>query len=187
MASSYQSWLQQISTPVGTGVAQQGENELPWSNVANTTNKFMTQQAMNPYLANLPNYAGNSFQRSQNTSSMLAGQLPQDVTNLISQSAAERGIGGGSPGSQNSNAAFLRMLGLTSLDLQNKGSAQFSQEIADTPVPELWNPASLFVPTELGKQQTQAAQSGLYSAKPRTSLPSSGTKYSFVPGQWSLF
>jgi len=39
-----------------------------------------------------------------------------------------------------------------------KGSEQLSQSIADTPVPELWNPMSLYVPTVLAQQQMDAAK-----------------------------
>lgn len=118
----------------------------------------MTNEAIKPYLANLPGYANMVGKRSENTASMLAGQLPQDVIGQIGQQAAERGVGSGNPGSPNANAAYLRALGLTSLDLQSQGSQQLSQSIADTPTPELFSPASLYVPSYLGNQQLQATQ-----------------------------
>jgi hypothetical protein len=121
----------------------------------------MTSQALQPYAANLPGYANMVGQRSENTSQMLRGELPQDVINQISQQSAERGVGGGQAGGPNSNAAYLRALGLNSLDVMGQGSQQLSQSIADTPVPELWNPASLWVPTVLGQQEQAAASAGL--------------------------
>lgn len=121
----------------------------------------MTNQAQKPFMANLPNYAGMVGQRTQNTGQMLKGELPNDVISQLAQSAAERGITSGAPGSDNSNAAFMRALGLNSLDLMGKGSQELSQSIADTPVPELWNPASLYVPTVLGQQEKDAAVAGM--------------------------
>ena len=129
---------------------------------ANSINEFMTNQAVKPFMANLPNYAAMVGQRTQNTGQMLKGQLPNDVISQIAQSAAERGISSGAPGSDNSNAAFLRALGLNSLDMMGMGSKELTQSIADTPVPELWNPASLYVPTVLGQQEQNAASSGVW-------------------------
>ena len=159
---------------------------VPYGAQAGAINQFMTNQAVLPYMANLPNYANMVGQRTQNTMSMLKGELPNDVISQIAQGAAERGIGGGNPGSPNANAAYLRALGLSSLDLTNQGSQQLTQSIADTPVPELWNPASLFVPSTLAAQEQTAAQSGLAATKPRASLRD-GTRYSFAPGQWSIW
>lgn len=136
---------------------------VPYGKEAGDINQFMTNQSVQPFMQNLPGYANMVGQRSQNTQQMLQGQLPQDVIGQISQQAAERGIGGGQAGGPNTNAAFLRALGLNSLDMQNQGSQQLTQSIADTPVPELWNPASLWVPTVLGQQEQAAAQAGQYS------------------------
>jgi len=121
-------------------------NNVPFGNAAANTNEFMTGQSVMPYNMNLPGYANMVGQRSENTLDMLKGQIPDDVISQISQQAAERGIAGGVPQSPNANAAYLRALGLTSLDLMGQGSQQLSQSIADTPVPELFNPASLWAP-----------------------------------------
>lgn len=139
----------------------QAGGQVPYGTQANNINQFMTGQAISPFVANLPGYANMVGQRSENTQQMLEGQLPQDVIGQITQGAAERGIsGGGGPQSPNSNAAFLRALGLSSLDMMGQGSQQLSQSIADTPTPELFNPASLWVPSTLAAQELQYAQAG---------------------------
>lgn len=51
----------------------------------------------------------------------LTGFLPADVLANIYQQGAERGVSTGMPGSPNANAATMRALGLTSLDVQQKG------------------------------------------------------------------
>jgi hypothetical protein len=105
--------------------------------------------------------------RSSNTTAELGGQLPQDVVNQIAQQAAERGVSGGAPASPNASAAYLRALGLNSLQMTQQGSQNLSQGIADTPVPELWNPMSLFVPQQLAQQEQSAARAGMNAANPR--------------------
>jgi hypothetical protein len=124
----------------------------------------MTGQAVAPYLANLPNYANMVGQRSENIGQQLEGELPQDVLNQIMQQGAERGIMTGASGSNNANSAMLRALGLNSLQMQQQGSQGLTQAIADTPVPEIWNPMSLYVPTVLGQQELDAARAGRASA-----------------------
>lgn len=153
--------------------------QVPYGETAGAINRFMNSQALNAYKANLPGYANAVGQRSENTQQMLEGQLPQDVIGQIGQQAAERGIGGGNPGSPNANAAYLRALGLNSLDMMGQGSQQLSQSIADAPIPELFNPASLWVPTVLGQQEAEAARSQLRSSQPSTQNLSSASDVRF--------
>lgn len=142
---------------------------VPYMNEANQLNKFMGNQALQQFNANLPGYANAVGQRMENTQQMLEGDLPQDVVNQIAQQSAERGVGGGGV-SPNSNAAYLRALGLNSLDMQQQGAKQLSDNIADTPTAELWNPASLWVPTVLGQQEASAARSMLPQPTPQANL-----------------
>jgi hypothetical protein len=69
----------------------------------------------------------------QNIQSETAGQLPADVISLLTQQGAERGIATGSPGSPNSNAAFLRALGLTSLDMTQRGQQNLTSILPTLP------------------------------------------------------
>lgn len=149
----------------GVAVLRSQNGVMPaWgSGIAGPINRFMTDQARMPFEANLPDYGSMVAQRSTNTGSLLRGEVPADVTRQIMQAGAERGIATGSPGSPNANAAWLQALGLTSLGLQQQGSQNLSQSIADTPVPQLFNPASLFVPQTLAAQELAAAQAGLSS------------------------
>lgn len=137
---------------------------VPHGDVAGATNAFMTGQAVAPYLANLPNYANMVGQRTENIGQQLEGELPQDVLNQIMQRGAERGIMTGASGSNNSNSAMLQALGLSSLQMQQMGSQGLTQAIADTPVPELFNPMSLFVPMQLGQAQQNSAIAGQNNA-----------------------
>ena len=138
---------------------------LQFSDLANQINEFMAGQANNQYVNNLPNYANMVGSRTQNIGQQLKGQLPQDVINQIGQQAAERGISGGSPGSPNSNAAYLRALGLNSLQMQQQGNQNLSTAIGDTPVSPLFNPASMIVPNYFGQQELNNARLGLMTGR----------------------
>ena len=134
---------------------------VPYADLAAALNAFMTQQAKQPFIANLPDYENLVAQRSKNTGAQLRGEVPTDVTNLLMQHGAEGGAGRGfAPGSPNTNSAWLAALGLTSIGQQEMGSKNLTQSIADTPVPQLFNPASLFVPERLGLMGLGAAQAG---------------------------
>lgn len=166
-------------TRVGTGAsvdvpATIAAGMVPYAGLTSDLNTLMTGEARAPYEANLPDYANLVAQRSANTGSMLRGEVPEDVRRQIINAGAERGIATGSPGSPNANAAWLQALGLTSIGLQQQGSANLSQSIQDTPVPQLFNPASLFVPQTLAADELRAANSGLASGA-RTRSGSSNT------------
>lgn len=137
----------------------QSPGSVPYADLAAMVNQFMTQQAVAPYIANLPGYTGLTQQRSANIGSQLAGQVSPSTTNLLAQRGAERGISVGA-GGPNAAASWLAALGLTSEGLQQQGQANLSQAIADTPVPEIWNPMSLYVPERLAQQELAAARTG---------------------------
>lgn len=164
----FKAWVGQYG-PKGTN-----PTAAPYGAEAGSINRFMTGQAAMPYQVNLPGYENMVGQRSQNTESMLKGEIPDDVISQIAQGAAERGISGGVPKSPNANAAYLRALGLTSLDLMGQGSKELSTSIADTPVPELWNPASLYVP----QVQQQQALATTMNAKTRADNDAANAKAS---------
>lgn len=71
-----------------------------------------------------PAIAALNKQSFGNISSEFNGELPQDVVNQIAQRGAERGISTG-VGSANNGAAYLRALGLTSLDLTKQAQSAF--------------------------------------------------------------
>lgn len=139
--------------------------------VTNAINVNQQQQAELPFLMNLPGYAGMRQQQSQNILSQLQGDVPTDVIQQILTRAAERGISTGTPGAPNANSAYLRALGLTSLDLMKTGSEGLSAAIEQTPRSELVNPWSLYVPQTLAIQEEQAAQRG-----------QSNTPWGYAPG-----
>jgi hypothetical protein len=125
--------------------------------MASQVNQFMSQQVLNPYIQALPGFTNMLGQMSGTIGQQLAGQVPSDVLNQIMQQAAERGIAtGGMPTSPNSNAAYLRALGLTSMGIQQQGMQNLGSAISMLPVPEMLNPASIMVPERFAEQELDA-------------------------------
>lgn len=133
--------------------------------LAGQTNAFNTQQAIAPYIANLPGYQNMINQSSGNILAGLQGQVPQDVINLLQQQGAEGGVGGGfGPGSENTNSAYLRALGLTSLGQQQAAEQNLTGAIQRTPTAPLFNVAS-FMNTPADQQAAQMA-ANMYASAP---------------------
>lgn len=149
------------SSPWNNDATFGGGSVTPQFGLAGQANRFMAGQAALPYQMNLPGYQAMIGGESGNILDMIGGEVPDDVINQILQGAAERGIMTGSPGSPNANAAYLKALGLTSLGLQKEGAERLTQAVARTPVPEIWNPMSLYVPQVLGGMELAAARSGM--------------------------
>lgn len=135
--------------------------------LAGGVNRFQQQQAAGGLQANLPGYQGMIGQSSANIGQELQGQVPSDVVNQILQSAAERGIVTGSPGSPNANAAYLRALGLTSLGQMQTGEQNLTAAIGRTPQAAPMN-LSPFLVTP-AQQQEAAVANALYGAAPNPS------------------
>lgn len=146
-----------MPNPTSTAAAANAGNagNLPgFENTASNLNPFNEQQLLSQYNMAIPNYAALTSTASGNAQSELGGQVPQDVINLLTQQSAERGITTGMPSSPNSNAAYLRALGLTSIGQEQTGMSNLHQLTTDAPHAPLFNPASMFVTPE----QEQEAQ-----------------------------
>ncbi len=144
-----------IAGPGGTA------GSTPYAGLAAGVNEFMIGQVQAPFIAGTPGYLGNMAQWGQNIGAGLKGQLNQDVINQVIQQAAQRGIATGNP--YNIGAPILAATAQTSQGVQAQAAKQFQEQIAATPVPELWNPMSLYVPERLGAQSLAAARAGMGS------------------------
>lgn len=132
--------------------------------LAGQTNQFNAAQAAGQYAANLPLYGPMTQQASTDIYSNLQGQLPPDVVQQLQQRAAERGVQTGAAGGPNQNAAYLRALGLTSLDLENLGQTQLSQAVARTPTGPLFDPSKFYI-TPADQSQAQLL-ANIYASAP---------------------
>jgi hypothetical protein len=110
---------------------------------------------------NLPGYQQMVGASSGNIGANLAGQLSPDVIAQMQQAGAERGIATGTEGSGANNAAYLRALGLNSMQLQQLGESQLTAAVGRTPIQQ----------TQTGTQATDlAAQQAIYNAAPNPAM-----------------
>jgi len=154
--SGIQPLYQTGSQPGGAPLKGQGAYGMVPNLPAYTTDTQQTvgTDIFSQLLANLPNYQQMTAQSSGNIGANLRGEVSPDVLNLLGQRAAERGIATGSPGSPNSNAAYMRALGLTSMGLQQLGEGQLTSAIQRTPIQQ--NQISTAT-TDLGAARAQYA------------------------------
>lgn len=129
-------------------------------NYGRGVNKFMVNQ----YTGRVPGYKDMSAQSSENIAAALRGEVPQDVIDQLAQSAAERGIMRGVPGSQASNADYLRGLGLTSLGLQKYGEEALTGATHRLDQVAQFNP--LMYATSPQEMQEAQLSANIYGAAP---------------------
>lgn len=132
--------------------------------LASDVNAFNLGEVTKQYLAGIPQYNAMTTESSGNILAALRGEVPSDVTNLLQQSAAERGIATGGAGSPNANAAYLRALGLTSLGQQQYGEQALTGAVARMPRTALYNVAGGMVTPE--EQQQAAYMANVLAAAP---------------------
>lgn len=176
-----------VSDPTSTQATAISGNASNLSNLFNLANRydtFTTQQAELPYSMNLPNYSAMTQQSSDNILQNLQGIVNSDVVSQLSQSAAERGVSTGlGMGSDNSNTALLRALGLTSYSLQNTGESQLTSAMQRTPTGQQMNLSNFLVtPSDQQQAQTYANLYASYAnpteaAAANTSAAKGGVSY----------
>lgn len=122
----------------------------------------------------IPGAAGLEATSSGNIASLLAGNIPADVKRNLTQSAAERGVAMGSPGSANSDAALMQALGLTSLGLQQQGQSNLTSALGRNPAAPIFDPSQLLL-TPAQKLQADLAnkyfQLAWLRSMPQNTLP----------------
>jgi hypothetical protein len=152
------------TTTAGNAITGNTANFGGAANLAALTNLFNQQQQQNQLIRGLPNYSAMVNTSSGNILNELEGKVPTDVVRMLEQTAAERGISTGTAGSPSGNAALLRAMGLTSLDLTQRGESNLTGAISRTPTVPLLNPATFFVNPEQQQQAESAA--ALYGSAP---------------------
>lgn len=157
-----------VSSPITTAnqAIRGNAQNLPANQALTLGSDALTAEGSElPFQMNLPNYQGMLQSATGNVSAELNGQVPQDVQNLIAQSAAERGIQTGQgPNSPNTNAAYLQALGLTSEQQTQTGQAGLTSLIGETPTGAAINPAQMFVTPE--DQQSAQQYANTIAAAP---------------------
>lgn len=127
-------------------------------------NNFNQQQFLNQYRGLNPAFDSSYAQAGQNAMGMLAGQLPPEVIQQLQQNAAEFGLNAGVSGSQLQSYQGLRNLGLTTLDLMNRGQQNLLSLTGGSPTAGITNPAASFITP--GQQQETAQYNAALAAAP---------------------
>lgn len=97
---------------------------------ANTGDAIATGTMVNNQL---PGYSTDINNIGSNITAETAGQLPQDVIQQLQQAGAERGVATGTQGSGANNAAYMKALGLNSLQLTNMGQSNLNAQTPNLP------------------------------------------------------
>lgn len=150
-----------ISNPFAYGFA-------PSIPTPRSTAPAATSEAMslgNQVYNQLPGYGGSVANIGSNIQAETGGQLPDDVKRQLQQAAAERGISTGQgAGSPNDNAAYLRALGLTSLDLTNMGQHNLTSFLPSLPGAAVSQSGRFSVSPDLAQNAAEAG--AIYGAAP---------------------
>lgn len=117
----------------------------------------IAQQQQTAVYNQLPGYGTSMSNVGSNIASETAGQLPQDVVNQITQTAAERGITTGMAGSGSSNANLEQALGLNSLALTNTGQKNLEGILPTLPGNTVANSPSMYATPSLYEGANAAA------------------------------
>lgn len=101
----------------------------------------------------IPGYEEGQAQRSQTALSLMRGEVPADVQEMIQRSAAARAVSGGYGGTPAGRNLVARDLGRTSLDMMNLGQQQFAGILGGTPRAEMAN--YMLTPSQLMSLRSQ--------------------------------
>lgn len=117
---------------------------LPQSEaLAAATNDATARQFLAMMEKLIPGFADISKTIAGNIGSMVRGELPKDVENYIGRKSAEKGISRGTGGSQFDQYGQLRDLGLTSLEMTDRGLNSAQRWMSSQPQP--FNVTSMFL------------------------------------------
>jgi len=125
-------------------------------NLGNQINANQQGQVNAQYTGFDPLYFQTGANLGRQANELSQGHLPTDVQQMIQQSAAERAVGQGVPGSELADYGSLRTLGLTSLQGINQGANLLGQVNNLTPRASLFNPSSLLITPEQQAQLSMA-------------------------------
>ena len=95
--------------------------------------------------ARIPGGADLEKASSASIKSEFAGELPPDVDRYLSRVGAERGTGRGLSGSPNEMSSLLQLLGLTSLDLNERAQRNLTLADQRNPGAPIYDPSKQFV------------------------------------------
>jgi hypothetical protein len=142
---------------VGGGVPGGGVG-LGIERITQLVNEINQRAQQSANAGRIPGGAALEQQSSGNIGSALRGEVDPSTINLLGQQAAERGAGTGSPLGPNSNADYMRSLGLTSLDRMNTGQGWLSAATARNPAAPIYDAGNQVLTAEQVQQAILARE-----------------------------
>lgn len=130
------------------------------------TNAYNQSELKRMLRAAIPGYDAMVGKQGEVISSMLAGELPKDVTSQIQRNAAERSGAGGYGGSGMGRNLEARDLGLTSLQLTQQGLSAAERWLAGTKalaVPGQFDVSAMFLSPAQRVNATVANNTGQFN------------------------
>jgi hypothetical protein len=137
-----------LGQEAGKSIAANQANLPAAQNLVNQANLFSRDQITQMLQSTIPGYQGMADQSSKLIASELAGKIPDDVSGAVQDSAAARSLGSGTAGSGFSKNLVARDLGLTSLDLTQRGLSSMESWMktqASLYEPAMINVGSMFI------------------------------------------
>lgn len=126
-----------VSGATGDALAGREANFDRAAAIASKQNTFDQQEMERMLEQSIPGYKGIQASRSGAAASFLKGDIPDDVRAQVFRKGAAKSLGGGYGGSDASRNLTARDLGLTSLDLIDKGQRYSQSIIGGTPMARL--------------------------------------------------
>lgn len=130
--------------------------------LASRVNAFNSDELLKTMEKMLPGYGALRDQVTGSLASMARGEIPKDVENQLLRRAAERGITLGTAGSKFQSYDTLRNLGLTSLDILQRGVAGAASWVQAAPrAPQFDVSSMFFTPQQRLQYEFSQAQANL--------------------------
>jgi hypothetical protein len=120
------------SSSAAAAISGTSSNLASLYNLSSSFNTASAQQAVDTQNILTPGYSGNMSKWASDISDLLSGKVSDSTKYSLQQAAAERGISTGTSGSQSSDSAYLRALGLTSEGLQQTGASELASMIGSS-------------------------------------------------------
>src|SRR5271169_1854131 len=144
-----------LGTEQGKAIASNQANLPAAENLVAQSNVFSQNQISSMLQAIIPGYNSLTSTASSNIESMLKGEIPSDVSGAVQDSAAARSLGLGIGGRGGSRDLVARDLGLTSLDITQKGLS--SAESWISMMDKMYQPSQINVSSMFVTPQQTAA------------------------------
>jgi hypothetical protein len=141
----------ELGSEAGKAIKSNLTNLSKSEELVGKANLFSEQQITDMLNRSIPGYSAMSGKAASNISSELSGEIPQDVQDAIQNNAAAKALGGGFSGGGMHGNLVARDLGLTSLDLTQKGLNSFeswTKTAASLYEPSMMSVSSMFVTPE---------------------------------------